>query len=117
MQTNEGDKAFKVSSALVAHRRVKLSSGYGDRIEYAGAGEACIGVTTEAQPTTLSYCNVRLKTSGRTFQMTAAEAFAAGASLYGGADGKVQDTSTGTAEATALEAATADGDVVECLFL
>ena len=40
-----------------------------------------------------------------------------GATLYGGDDGKVQDTSSGTAQATALEAATAENDEVEVLPL
>jgi hypothetical protein len=38
-----------------------------------------------------------------------------GATLYGAVDGKVKDTASGTAQGTALEAATADGDIVEVL--
>jgi hypothetical protein len=43
---------------------------------------------------------------------------AAGASIYAGADGKVQDTDpgTGTIRGTALEATTADGDIIEAIM-
>ena len=50
--------------------------------------------------------------------MLVSEALAAGATVYTEASGKVQDTAQATAfqVGTALEAATADGDVIEVLY-
>lgn len=109
-----GIKTFVATTDLVAFRRVKLTAGGATNVEYAGAGEAYIGYTAgDAKLGTP--IGIALKTTGRTFKAVAAEALAAGASLYGAANGKVQDTLVGSAQATALEAATADGDVIEIL--
>ena len=61
---------------------------------------------------------IALVTTGRTFKVTANEAMAAGAPIYAGADGKVQDTDpgAGTIRGTALEATTADGDIIEAIM-
>lgn len=109
-----GIKTFIATTDLVAFRRVKLTAGGATNVEYAGAGEAYIGYTV----TDVKLGNpigVALKSTGRTFKAVAAEALAAGASLYGAANGKVQDTVAGSIQNTALEAATADGDVIEVL--
>lgn len=113
-QQNEGLKTFLAAEALEAFRRVKLSSGSGDDVEYADAGEAAIGVTQE-KVSSGDPVVVRLLTPGKTFKMVASEALDEGATVYAADDGKVSDTSTGTACGTALEAATADGDVIEVL--
>lgn len=112
MQENLGNKGFVAGEALEAYRRVKLSS---DTVVYADAGEAFIGVTTEKKASG-EIINVALKGSGRTFKIEAGEAFASGAVLYGGNDGKVQDTASGTAQGTALEAAAAAEEIVEVCF-
>lgn len=109
-----GIKSFTATTALLAFRRVKLTAGSGSAVEYAGAGEAYIGITV-ADAAIGTAVGVALKTSARTFKAVAAEALAVGASLYGAANGKVQDTVAGSIQATALEAATADGDVIEIL--
>ena len=111
-----GMKAFNASEDLEAFRRVKLTSGSGVAVEYADAGEAYIGFT-QKKVASGERVTVGLKTSGKTFKAIAKEAFSVGATLYGGDDGKVQDTSSGTAQATALEAATAENDEVEVLPL
>ena len=61
---------------------------------------------------------VRLLSQG-THKVIAQEAFVEGATLYTEANGKVQDTAAATANPCfiALEAATADGDIVEALPL
>lgn len=114
MRQIEGNfRTFTAGEDLAIFRRVKFD---GTNVVYADAGEVDIGITQEAvssgDPVTIA-----LKTPGRTFIMTAAEALSAGASLYGAADGKIADTSTGTAMGEALEAATADGDQIECLYV
>jgi len=110
-QYNEGIKAFTSGEALAARRRVKWSSS---TVVYADAGEACIGVTEHACASG-EIVSVRLRNHPGTFKIAASEALSAGASLYGANDGKVADTASGTAYYTALEAATANGDIIECM--
>ena len=112
MQENMGRKGFTAGENLEAYRRVKLSGG---TVVYADAGEAFIGVTTEKKSSG-EIIDVALKGSHRTFKVEAAEAFSQGAALYGAADGKVQDTASGTQMGTAMEAAAAATELVEVLF-
>lgn len=114
-QQNEGLKTFVAGEALEAFRRVKLDTGSGSSVVYADGGDSFIGVTQEKVDSGDNVV-VRLKTTGKTFKMVAEEAFAEGATLYGADDGKVKDTASGTAQGTALEEATADGDIVEVLL-
>lgn len=62
---------------------------------------------------------IKLWNSAGTFKMIALEALAVGADLYTEASGKVQDTAASTSFrfAKSLEAATADGDIIECMLL
>jgi len=108
-------KTFTATEALEAYRRVKLTSASGTHVEYADAGAEFIGITRlkvaigESVP-------VRLRSAGYTSKAVAAEAFDAGAALYGGLDGTVQDTASGATQGVALEAAVAAGDIVEVYF-
>jgi hypothetical protein len=111
-QNETGLKAFVAGEALEAFRRVKLSTGSGTQVEYADAGEDFIGFT-QNKVDSGEYVTVALRSASRTYKAIAAEGLSAGAVIYGGDDGKVQDTSSGTAIGTALEAATADGDSIE----
>jgi len=111
-QQNEGGKkSFTAGEDLAAYRRVKLSAG---EVIYADAGEEFIGFTQEAVSDG-DQVTVALRSAARTYKAVAAEPFALDAVLYGANDGKVQDTVSGTAQGVALEAATADGDIVEIL--
>ena len=107
---------FTAGEALLPKRRVKVESGTTtDPVEvvYADAGEQHIGTTgneTTADGAAVSVQPINLT---GTQEGTAKEAFARGATLYGAVDGKIQDTSSGSAIGIALEAATADGDVVQ----
>lgn len=114
MSFNEGIKSFIAYGAITAHARVKLRSGYGDQVELAGAGEAHIGVA-EYAVADAEYVSVKLKNESGTVEVIAADSFSLGAVLYGAASGKVSDTSSGSAIGVALEAATADGDIIEML--
>ncbi|MEN6336089.1 MAG: hypothetical protein ABFE01_17690 [Phycisphaerales bacterium] len=95
--------------AIEAFRRVKIS---GSTVVYADAGEVGIGVG-EAYAASGAALAIRTWCQGGTFKGVAAGAFSAGATIYGAADGKVDDTVVGSPIAYAIEAATADGDVVE----
>ncbi len=113
-QQNEGGKkAFLAGEDLAAYRRVKLSAA--DTVVYADAGEAFIGITQEEKLSAESI-TVALRSASRTYKVTAAEAIAANAVIYGANDGKVQDTVSGSPIGTILEETTADGDIVEALL-
>lgn len=114
---NERSRAFIAGADLAAKRRVKLKAATTTtppEVEYAGAGEAHIGVT-EHWADSGDGVSVLLANASGSMEMTASGPVALGASIYGAASGKVDDTVSGSAIGTALEAATADGDVVEIL--
>ena len=111
-----GSKAFKAGEDLEVFRRVKLSSGSGDTVEYADAGEDFIGFTA-AKAKQDEFISVDLKTRGRTFKVVADGVLGAGDSFYGGVDGKVGPTVSGSIMGTALEASAADLEVIEGLLV
>jgi len=115
-QNENGFKPFISTEALEAFRRVKLTSGSGSTVEYADQSDSdgYIGITQEKVAIT-EPVNIALKGGPGTRKVTASEAFAVGAALYAANDGKVSDTASGNRIGTALEAATADGDIVEML--
>ena len=104
------------STSILAWTRVKFSSGYGDRVELAGAGEIGIGVVQPGPMLTQNVANsgpitIKLDGAEGTVKVTAADSFAAGATLYGAASGRVSDSSSGSAIGIALESAGAAGDI------
>ena len=114
-QTMEATISLQAASALAIYRRVKLdSSGYA---AYAGAGEPAIGIT-QAAAASGEQVAVRLLNGAGTFKMTAGAAITALKPVYGLASGKIDDAVTAALRhccGIALEAATADGDVIEVL--
>ena len=116
-QTCDSPKTFLATEALAAFRRVKLSSGSGTAVEYADQSDSSsyLGITTHSAAIGEQVA-VELKGVTKTLKATAADSFAAGAILYAANDGKVSDSSSGNAIGTALEAAAADGDVVEVIL-
>jgi len=115
-QSNLGAKAFIANANLEAYRRVKLSAGSGSKVEYAMAGEACIGITA-AKAGQNEVVSVDLITSGRTFKVTAGGAIAEGANFYGADNGRVSATVSGLPVGKALEAATSNLEIIEGLFV
>lgn len=114
---NESILTFKAGEDLEAHRRVKIESGTTTsppEVVYADAGEQAIGVT-ERSVEDGDYVAVKLEGCGGSREVEAADTFSLGATLYAAADGKVSDTSSGTAIGIAKEACTAAGDIVEVL--
>ena len=111
MQTNSGIKAFTAGEALEAYRRVKLNSS-GEAI-YADADDHALG-TTEAVAASGAHVAVRMMNCPGSRLATAAGAFSINDVLYGAADGKVDDATTGGPGIfRALQAAAGDGEQVE----
>ena len=112
---NPGTRTFTAGEALENKRRVKIKNGTTTtppEVEYADAGEQHIGVTEYAVASG-DLVAIKLRNADGTHEITAAGAFAVDATLYGAADGKVDDAASGSAIGKAVEAATADGDIVE----
>jgi hypothetical protein len=101
---------------MAVHLRVKLDSD--GRVTVAGLADKEIGTVVTPAFAAGDPVTVRLRSAAGTHKMVAVEALAAGATVYTEASGKVQDTAASTAFqiGTALEAATADGDVIEVLY-
>jgi len=108
-------KAFTAAGTIKQYARVVLGSG--GTITEAGLAQKEIGTAMEPAVTG-DVIAVRLRTAMGTHKMIALEALAIGATLYTEAAGKVQDTAEATSfqVGTALEAATADGDIIEVLY-
>lgn len=98
--------------ALAARRRVKLS---GATIMYADAGEDAIGITEYGVAITTEV-TIRMINDAGTFEVTADGPISAAAAIYGAADGKVSATPNGPIIGHAIEAATADGDLIEAVL-
>jgi hypothetical protein len=110
-ENTSGFKTFQATAAAIgAYIRVKVDSN--GLISAAGATDATIGVTQEAIAAS-GYGTVKLYSAPGTFLHTAGAAIARGAVLYPLASGKVDDTGTTSNGFVALEAATADGDIIE----
>ncbi len=98
--------------ALAERRRVKLDSS--SNAVYADAQDNAIGVTTRPAASG-ERVSVQLLNIGGAVKVTALSSMSAGAKLYGADDGKVNDAenaSGGVFFGYALEAATADGQMI-----
>jgi predicted RecA/RadA family phage recombinase len=115
-QNDSGFRAFPVgASALTAGTRVSLSSGLAVA---AGAPNAsALGVAIGDAPAN-GIVTVKLNTAGGTHEIKAGGVISAGAAVYPAASGKIlaAQTSSNNAIGIALEAATADGDVIEVVL-
>jgi hypothetical protein len=117
MAWNNGIATFTANGALGAKIRVKLTAGSAatpPQVEVAAAGEQHIGIT-EFAVASGALVSVKLRNFPGIHEATAAEAIAVGATIYGAAAGKVQDTSSGTAIGIAIEEATALNDVIKII--
>lgn len=109
-------KAFEADEAIPQFARVKLDSD--GKVTVAGLTDKEIGTAIDPAFAAGDIIGVKLRSAAGTHKMIAVEALNAGATLYTEAAGKVQDTAQATAFqlGTALEAATADGDIIEVLY-
>lgn len=97
------------AGAIAQFLRVKTTGA----LAVAGAADVELG-TMELPALAAGDATVRYRTAAGTCKMVASEAITAGASVYAGASGKVA-ASGGLLIGTALDAATADNDVIEVL--
>ena len=109
-------KTFEADAAIALYQRVKLDSD--GKVTVAGLADLDIGTAVKPAFAAGDIVTVKLRTASGTHKMIVSEAVAAGALLYTESDGEVQDTAQATAYpiGTALEAATADQDVIEVLY-
>lgn len=109
-------KGFEADEAIALYARVKLDSD--GKITNAGLADKEIGTAQQEAFAAGDIVSVKLRSGSGTHKMIASEALAAGAVVYTEASGKVQDTAQATSfiVGTALEAASADGDVIEVLY-
>jgi len=111
VDTNFG--TFIAGAAIGRFLRVKLSSG---KLAAAGIADKEIGTLEEDATGDLHVVRVRLRTATGTRKMIAAAAITAGADCFTAAAGKVSvSASTAFLLGSALEAAAADGDIIEVL--
>lgn len=114
---DSGFKTYEADEAITLYSRVKLDSD--GKITNAGLADKSIGtLQTTAALAAGDFVPVKLRSAAGTHKVRVKEAVAAGATLYGEAAGEVQDTAEATSfiEFTALEASTAEDDVIEALY-
>ncbi len=115
---NDGIRTFTAGEALTQYALVELDSSADSdgimQVVMTDSDDAAIGVVQD-DVAYGGHAPVRLL--DKTYKLIAGEAFAAGASLYAGANGVVVDTDpgSGTIRWKALEAASAANAIVECI--
>jgi len=110
--TDDGTRHYLTDNAIDLHLRVQLDSN--GELEVAGAGDREIGTLLQKSTgTTNESVSVRDRKAQGTHLMVAAAAIAANAYVFGAAAGKIDDADNGNPIGIALNAATADGDLVE----
>lgn len=106
-------KTFTAGAAIGKHILVKLSSS---KLAVAGATEQPIGTLEDESFADGDVRAVRLLSAQGTIKCVAGAAVAEAAVVYGIAAGKVDDVADSNVRVgIALEAATADGDIIEVL--
>lgn len=113
----EGPLTFTAGEDLAAYRRVKIDTSSVTtpmEVVYADAGDDFQGITMDPADSGDLVTVAPLYREG-TFLVNANDSFSAGDNLYGAADGRVSDSSNGTAYFKALEDANAQDDIVEAM--
>lgn len=113
---DNGIKTFVADEAVSQFARVKLDAD--GKVTNAGLTDRELGTATHEAFAAGDVIGVKLRSGSGTHKMIAIEALAVGATVYTEASGKIQDTAASTAYlvGTALNAAGADGDIVEVLY-
>lgn len=110
---DSGFKTFEIGEDVVAYRAVKFDSTAGT-VSYADAGDRIDGWTQrDADDSDGDRVTVALRNKPGTQKAMLATSCSVGDKLYSAADGKLSTSVAGDAQAIALEAATADGDIIE----
>ncbi|TXH10542.1 MAG: hypothetical protein E6R03_15285 [Hyphomicrobiaceae bacterium] len=110
-ETQDCVKTFTAGGARAQHRLVVLSSGV---LAYADAYTPAIGRIEKATFASADTAGVRLLPGEGTFKLVASAAITTGAYVYQAANGKIDDVGF-IPVGIALEAASADGDIIEVL--
>lgn len=111
-ENSSGFVAFTATAvAIIRGKRVKVDSN--GLISVAAAAEGAIGVTIEDIPAS-GRGTVKLFNAPGTFIIWANAAIARGAQIFPTAAGGIDDAGTTALPLVALEAATAQGDLIEC---
>jgi hypothetical protein len=111
-ENSTGFKTFQATAAAIAvGARVKADNT--GKISVAAAAEAAIGVVTEAVAAS-GWGTVKLFGAPGTFLMIASGVINAATQVYPAASGKIAGSGTTALNLQALEAAAADGDLIEC---
>lgn len=106
-----GYRTFQATAAAIGlGKRVKVDSD--GLISVASGTEGAVGVTVEAIAAS-GYGTVKLFNAGGTFIVCANGSVTRGSILYPAAGGNVDDTGNTALPLVALEAATAQGDLIE----
>jgi hypothetical protein len=105
-------KSFVAGEAIPVNRRVAVNSA--GKVLLAGATSVATGVAITPSFADGDDVAVSLRTASGTQKMVASEAITRGAAVFGAASGKVASSGS-VFVGTALEAATADDDVIEVL--
>jgi hypothetical protein len=107
-------KAFTAAGTISQYQRVVLGSG--GTITAAVLADKEIGIAQNAGVSG-EVINVRLRTAQGTHKAIAAASIAAGANVFSAAAGKVSVSATGAFNlGVALEAATANNDIIEIMY-
>lgn len=107
-----GNMTFPVDGAIAEYRRVKISGGV---LALAGATEKHIGVTKFETFAGDTICTVHLANAQGSKLMVAAGAIAQWATVYGAADGKIDDVANENRIGIALQSASGNGSIIEVL--
>lgn len=105
-------KYFTAGAALGMYLRVKLSAG---KLAAAGLSDNELGTLENASFASGDVRPVRLASAQGTCKMVASAAITAGAAVYAAASGKISSTVGPVYVGVALEAATANNDIIEVL--
>jgi hypothetical protein len=112
---DSGYKTFIAAGAISKYSRVKISAA--ETVDVAGITDREIGTATNQAFAAGDRVTVKLRSAPGTHKMIAAAAITAGALVYTAASGKCSvSASTAYIEGHAMEAAGANGDIIEVLY-
>jgi len=112
-QNDVGVSTYQAAAATAKHLRVKDNGS--SKLTTAGATDIELGTARDAATAADEYIGVYDRTKPGTVRMVASGAVTAFARVYAAASGKITASENENCIGRALEAATADGDVIEVL--